>query len=42
MHYNRKTSKQCLECPMSHEGINGRFCNIIKMYVEHNTTPPCR
>lgn len=39
---NHKAPELCLQCTMAHEGINGRYCNVIKMYVEHVAAPPCK
>lgn len=33
--------KTCSECPNAHNGLNGRFCNKVGVYVEYNTTPIC-
>lgn len=32
---------QCAACPQAHNSINGRYCRIIKRYVEYDRVPPC-
>lgn len=32
----------CAECPDAHNAVNGRFCRILKAYVEYAKTPPCK
>lgn len=34
--------KECRKCKTAHNGINGRFCELKMMYVEHQTKPICK
>ena len=31
----------CSSCPNAHNGINGRYCNMFKKYVEYMQSPIC-
>ena len=31
----------CKECPRARNCVNGRYCTVIKKYVEHVIEPPC-
>lgn len=31
----------CAACPRAHNGINGRYCEQLRRYVEHDTHPRC-
>ncbi len=35
------TNQYCSSCQRSHNGLNGRYCNYVKRYVEYAKTPPC-
>ena len=35
------TGNACHRCPLAHNGINGRYCEALKRYVEHDKVPPC-
>lgn len=35
------TNARCAKCRDAHEGINGRYCNILKIYVEYAEKPKC-
>jgi hypothetical protein len=32
----------CAICVTAHNGINGRYCDILGRYVEYDKEPPCR
>lgn len=32
---------QCALCEQAYKGINGRYCNVLKKYVEYAATPQC-
>ena len=32
----------CLSCPLAHNSINGRYCNKLGCYVEHDKQPKCK
>ncbi len=36
-----ETNVMCATCKRAHNGVNGRYCNELKQYVERSTTPPC-
>lgn len=36
-----KPNPFCSSCPTAHNGINGRYCHIIRRFVEYDITPPC-
>lgn len=36
------TNPICASCAMAHTGLNGRFCDKIKKYVEYSQQPPCK
>lgn len=31
----------CRRCPNAHNGVNGRYCKLLRHYVEHSRRPPC-
>ena len=31
----------CKTCADAHNGINGRYCEVLKMYVEHREMKAC-
>lgn len=33
--------EKCLACGFAHNGINGRFCDYLECYVEHNVIAAC-
>lgn len=35
------TNPRCAACPTAHDGINGRYCHVLKRYVEHDPEPRC-
>ena len=36
------TSEVCKESQEAHNGINGRYCDKLKLYVEYKISPPCQ
>jgi len=36
------TNKICAACTKAHNGVNGRFCNVLKCYVEYSKKPQCK
>ncbi len=36
-----RTNGCCRACPLAHNGLNGRYCNRVGLYVEHASEPPC-
>lgn len=34
-------SSVCDKCEQAHNGLNGRYCNKLKRYVEHSKTKQC-
>lgn len=32
----------CAKCTTAHNGLNGRFCKLLKIYVERSSNPPCQ
>lgn len=37
-----QSNEQCANCPKSYLGVNGRYCDELKHYVEYAVTPPCK
>lgn len=37
-----KTNLICAQCKLAHNSINGRYCNILHVYVEHQKNPICK
>lgn len=37
-----RTNLTCAACKLAHNGINGRYCNLLGRYVEYDTQPPCK
>jgi hypothetical protein len=35
------TNKKCLACTKAYNGINGRFCPVLRRYVEYAKSPLC-
>jgi hypothetical protein len=35
------TNEQCAQCELAYNGINGRYCKILRRYVEHAPAPLC-
>lgn len=33
--------RDCALCPTAHNGINGRYCEIMRIYVTHSPGKPC-
>lgn len=31
----------CANCGAAHNGINGRYCPVLRRYVEHDKEPKC-
>ncbi len=36
-----KTNLICAHCDKAHNGLNGRYCRLLKRYVEYEKYPPC-
>jgi len=36
-----KAPQRCQACPTAHNSINGRYCNVLRGYVEHYSISPC-
>ena len=34
-------NEKCRKCIDAHNAINGRWCKVIKDYVEYASSPPC-
>lgn len=32
----------CRYCLDTHKGVNGLYCDLLDMYVEHQKQPPCK
>lgn len=37
----RRCEARCLACAESHEGINGRYCDRYRRWVEHGAVAGC-
>lgn len=37
-----KTNEICAKCLKAYLGVNGRYCDELKQYVEYAVTPPCK
>ncbi len=35
------TNLVCRHCPEAHDGLNGRYCNVLRRYVEYDRLPKC-
>lgn len=35
------TNPYCAACSTAHNSINGRYCHVLKRYVEHDNEPRC-
>lgn len=38
---SNQTNPQCATCEKAYNGLNGRFCNVLKKYVEYAAKPLC-
>lgn len=38
---NNKVPGRCLICATAYNAINGRYCQLLRRYVEHAQTEPC-
>ncbi len=36
-----KTNLVCAHCDKAHDALNGRYCNILNVYVEYAQQPLC-
>lgn len=36
-----KSNPYCATCPKAHNSINGRYCNVLRRYVEYAKEPAC-
>lgn len=36
-----KSNQFCNSCRRAHNAINGRYCTLLRRYVEHTNIPPC-
>lgn len=36
-----RSNPYCTTCLNAHNGLNGRFCNVLGKYVEYDKTPKC-
>lgn len=32
---------KCRTCPTAHDSLNGRYCRLLRRYVEYATQAPC-
>ena len=35
-------NQRCKQCQDAYQGINGRYCTIVKRYVEYDKVEPCK
>ena len=35
------TNPKCAVCAQAFNGLNGRYCRVLKQYVEYATEPLC-
>ena len=33
---------QCLACHNARNSINGRYCEVLRRFVEHDKSPKCK
>lgn len=38
---NSKVPERCLICATAYNSINGRYCQLLRRYVEYAQTEPC-
>lgn len=36
------TNTTCAVCDRAHNGLNGRYCDVLKRYVEYEKSPICK
>ena len=36
-----RTNNYCAICANAHNALNGRYCNVLRRYVEYAKVPPC-
>ncbi|MBR3626783.1 MAG: hypothetical protein IKN48_10705 [Bacteroidaceae bacterium] len=37
----KRCNDTCAVCASAHNSINGRYCQLLKRYVEYAKVPPC-
>lgn len=37
----KRCNPKCMACTKAHNAINGRYCNYLRRYVEHDNQPAC-